>query len=137
MLEKFLKAWCSHSFKSLLWVSICAFSYREQARQDEADQEQSYLLSWDEWEVGCRHLQTLWQLSERDNGINLAEPMSGSYVNKVHKGNECVTQNPEQQPQSEEAQSLAAHAPNTDNACYVPTDLRLREIQAYKAHDEL
>lgn len=42
-----------------------------------------------------------------------------------------MTQNPEQQPQSEEAQSLAAHAPNTDNVCYVPTDLRLREIQAY------
>lgn len=47
MLEKFLKAWCSHSFKSLLWVSICALSYGEQVRQDEADQEQSYLLSWD------------------------------------------------------------------------------------------
>lgn len=94
-----------------------------------------HLLSWDEWEVGRRHLQTLWRLSERDNGINLAEPMRGSYVNKMHKENECVAQNPEQQPQSEEAQRLAAHAPNTDNACCVPTDLRLREIQAYKTHD--
>lgn len=79
----------------------------------------------------------LWRLHERDNGINPAEAVRGPYVNKTHKGNASMAQNPEQQPQSEEAQSLAAHAPNTDNARSVPTDLSLREIQAYKTHDEL
>lgn len=39
--------------------------------------------------------------------------------------------------QSKKAQRLAAHAPNIDNACYVPTDPSLREIQAYKTDDEL
>lgn len=79
----------------------------------------------------------LWRLHERDNGVNLAESVSGPYVNKMHKGNACTAQNPELQPQSKEAQSLAAHAPNTDNARSVPTDLSLREIQTYRTHDEL
>lgn len=35
------------------------------------------------------------------------------------------------------ASSLAAHVPNIDNACYVPTDLNLREIQAYKMDGQL